>query len=191
MSSPDEIANPTETATLDPDDPEHVAAAHEAGHAIGLDRAGEQLRSVVLINGPNGRTNGDTRAWDRTARSSDRTEAWITFISAMSGPLAEKAVAGIIEAEHSDVDLELAEQACTALGREFTVATDALETLIASDRALDAVTRIALALLKLPAGISLDPSSVHAAIADALGPRDGAWMSFLDGVLDSEPGQSA
>lgn len=162
----------TVPCVLDPSEPAHVTAVHEAGHAVVGDRLGTTIEmATVRQAGP----HIDGRV-DQTPPGFAYTRALVDRLCALAGPTAELIFAGTAAIGECAQDEEIASSCTTALGevdRHTDAARDLVARILAEPDIWLAVQHVACFLLE-HFGRALTGPSVHELIESVIGPAS-SW----------------
>lgn len=160
---------------LDPKNPEHVSAVHEAGHAVAADRTGCRLTHTYLLVIAGVRSHGETQRHPRNDID-DEGLARVDRAIAVAGPAAELRFSGSTDADSCEHDNEVAHEITQLLEDEaLDKVRENVEAALIDGDTWFAVLATACSLLGSMANVGPDPGSVHNALQQLLGPPVAPW----------------
>ena len=159
---------------LDPTNPDHVSAVHEAGHAVAMDRNGCVIRTLHLVKGEKDRRQGTTARHNLDGVEETDIVRRDRAI-ALAGPEAERRFSGEVDDDACENDEQAATAATAILGDDLDAVRADVAAALADEDVWFAVEATACELLSSDGFIVNPPQLQMEGIRQVLGEPQLPW----------------
>lgn len=159
------VARPCE---LDPTNPDHVSAVHEAGHAVAMDRSGCVIRTLHLVKGEKDRSHGTTGRHNLDGVEKAEIVRRDRVI-ALAGPEAERRFSGEVDNDACENDEQAATAATAMVGDDLDAVRADVAAALANEDVWFAVEATAYTILACEGFIANPPRLQMEGIRQVLG----------------------